>query len=73
MITDKTGTPEPDRDPKMPLGEDIAAAFTALRRASTVARRRAIETSGSVAIFRNGEIIWVTDLDQTPEEDAENA
>jgi hypothetical protein len=73
MITDKTATPEPDSDPKMPLGEDIAAAFTALRRASTVARRRAIETSGSVAIFRNGEIIWVTDLDQTPEEDAENA
>ena len=32
MITDKTATPEPDSDPKLPLGEDIAAAFTALRR-----------------------------------------
>ena len=73
MITDKTGTPEPDRDPQMPLSEDIAAAFTALCRASTIARRCAIETSGSAAIFRNGEIIWVTDRYQTPEKDARNA
>ena len=32
-----------------------------LRRAAIVARRRALENSGGVTIFRDGEMVWETD------------
>lgn len=53
--------PEPaqERQGQHSIGSD--AALAALRRASDIARRRALETTGSVAIFRDGEIVYETD------------
>lgn len=53
--------PEPsqERPVQHSIGPD--AALAALRRASDIARRRALETTGSVAIFRDGEIVYETD------------
>lgn len=48
-----------DRQVQHSIGSD--AALAALRRASDIARRRALETTGSVAIFRDGEIVYETD------------
>lgn len=42
---------------------DLAGAEAAMRRAAERARRRAIETTGSVVIFKDGKIIQ-----ETPEE-----
>ena len=57
----KPNKPEPsqDRQVRHSIGSD--AALAALRRASDIARRRALETTGSVAIFRDGEIVYETD------------
>ena len=30
-----------------------------MKRAANIARRRAMETSGSVAIFQDGKIVWI--------------
>ena len=57
----KPNDPEPakERQVQHSIGPD--AALAALRRASDIARRRALETTGSVAIFRDGEIVYETD------------
>ena len=40
---------------------ESTGALAALRRAAIVARRRALENSGGVTIFRDGEMVWETD------------
>jgi len=40
---------------------DLAGVEAAMRRAAEVARHRAINTSGSVAIYRNGKIVHEKD------------
>lgn len=49
---------------------DLIGADAAMLRASERARRRAIETTGSVAIFRDGEIVWEKDLRKIFPEDS---
>ena len=46
------GTAQNSRDP------DFAGAETALRRAVERSRRRAMETIGAVAAFRDGRVVW---------------
>lgn len=46
------GTTENQRD------LDFVGAETALRRAAIRARRRAMETVGAVAVFRDGKVVW---------------
>ena len=41
-------------------GIDVERASAAMRRASIVARRRALENAGGVYIWRNGEMVWET-------------
>lgn len=49
-----------------PTKEESAAYFAgveaALRRAAVKARKRAIETTGSVPIWRDGEIVYETEV-----------
>ena len=42
-------------------GIDVERAAAALRRASIVARRRALENAGGVYIWRDGEMVWETE------------
>ncbi len=44
--------------PKAPRDIDNAGALAALRRASIKARRRALEVTGSVPMWRNGEVVY---------------
>ena len=53
--------PEPAKERPVQHSIGSEAALAALRRASDIARRRALETTGSVAIFRDGEIVYETD------------
>lgn len=53
--------PEPSQERQVQRSIGPEAALAALRRASDIARRRALETTGSVAIFRDGEIVYETD------------
>lgn len=53
--------PEPAKERQVQRDIGPEAALAALRRASDIARRRALETTGSVAIFRDGEIVHETD------------
>lgn len=53
--------PEPSQERPVQRSIGPEAALAALRRASDIARRRALETTGSVAIFRDGEIVYETD------------
>ena len=55
--------PEPAQERQVQRSIGPEAALAALRRASDIARRRALETTGSVAIFRGGEIVYETDPD----------
>lgn len=55
MTTQKHGNQEP---PKKPRDADFFGAEAAMCRAAELARRRAIETSGSVAVFKDGKIVW---------------
>ena len=52
-----------DTTSKGPLGSDSASALEALRRAAVIARRRAIETSGYVTVFRDGKIVRDTTVE----------
>ncbi|MYD50127.1 MAG: hypothetical protein F4W93_01420 [Dehalococcoidia bacterium] len=45
-----------------PRDQDFVGAEAAMRRASFIARRRAIETSGSYAVYRDGKIVHVTEI-----------
>ena len=60
---ERDNKPEPaqERQGQRSIGPE--AALEALRRASDIARRRTLETTGSVAIFRDGEIVYETDPD----------
>lgn len=42
-------------------GIDVERASAALRRASIIARRRALENAGGVYIWRDGEMVWETE------------
>ena len=53
--------PEPAQERQVQHSIGPEAALAALRRASDIARRRVLETTGSVAIFRDGEIVHETD------------
>lgn len=50
---------------------DLVGADAAMLRASEHARRRAIETTGSVAIFRDGKIVWEKDIKKIFPENSE--
>ena len=53
-------------------GQDLVGADAAMLRASKRARHRAIETTGSVAIFRDGRIVLEKDIRKIFPEDSEN-
>ena len=63
MMTQQQRDDKPKPAQERPVQHSIGseAALAALRRASDIARRRALETTGSVAIFRDGEIVYETD------------
>lgn len=52
MTTQKKETTEKQRDP------DFIGAEIAMHRAAKRARRRAMETIGSMAVFRDGKVVW---------------
>lgn len=53
--------------------QDLIGAEAAMLRASKRARRRAIETTGSVAIFRNGIIVQEKDVKKIfPDDNKDN-
>ena len=43
-----------------PRDPDFIGAEVAIQRAATIARRRAVDTSGSVAVFKEGKVVWET-------------
>ena len=47
---------------KRPRSERFIGAEAALRRAAVKARRRAIETTGSVPTWKNGKIVYETEV-----------
>ncbi len=57
MTTRERDTPEPAKQPRDP---DFVGADAAMHRAAKIARRRAMETSGAVAVFRDGKIVRVS-------------
>ena len=46
--------------PSQPRDPDFVAAEAALDRAAKKARRRAIETTGSFPVFKDGKIVYYT-------------
>ena len=68
MIAERQESHEPD---DRPLDPDFDGALAALKRAATKARRRAIETSGYVAVLRDGKVVWDDTLPELETEDAE--
>ncbi len=50
---------------------DSSGAIAALKRAAIKARRRAIEVSGSVPIYRDGKIVHVTEVPELYEEETD--
>ena len=50
--------------------QDLVGAGAAMLRAAKLACSRAIETTGSVAIFRDGEIVWEKDIKKIFPDDA---
>ncbi len=46
-----------EKSAQKPRDPDFAGADTAMRRAARRARRRAGETTGSVAVYKNGKIV----------------
>lgn len=47
---------------KRPRSADSVAAEAAMRRAAIKARKRAIETTGSVPTWRDGKIVYETEV-----------
>ena len=47
---------------KRPRSKDLIGAEAALRRAAIKARRRAIETTGSVPTWKDGKIVYETEV-----------
>ena len=60
MTTQKKDNYKPDKPAKQPRDPDFVGAEAAMHRAAALARRRAIATSGSVAVFRDGKIVQDT-------------
>ena len=56
------GNKEVWQHPTRPRPSDFIGAEKALRRAAIKARKRAIETSGSVATWRDGKIVYDTEV-----------
>ena len=56
---------------KSSLDLHSAGIMAALKRAAIKAQRRAIEVSGSVAIYRDGKIIHVTEVPDLYEEETD--
>ena len=56
---------------KNSLDLDSAGIMAALERAAIQAHRRAIETSGSYAVYRDGEIVRVTEVPGLSEDKSE--
>ncbi len=59
-------TEDNPKDPEAPgrpqhINDDNAGAMAALHRAAVKARRRALEVSGSVAIWRDGKLVYESD------------
>lgn len=54
-----------------PRHPDFVGAEAALKRAAINARRRAIETSGSVAMYRDGKIVHVTEVPELYEDETD--
>ena len=52
-----------EEGPADPWEIDNAGALAALRRASIKARLRALEVSGSVAMYRDGKVVYESDPD----------
>lgn len=69
MTTQKQQGLNPD---KKLQDQDLIGADTAILRAAKLACRQAIETTGSVVIFRNGEIVLEKDIRKIFPEDSEN-
>ena len=67
MTEESSGPSKKQRDPF------FVGVEAALRRAATVAHRRAIETSGSVPISKDGEIVYVTTFEGFSEEELTGA
>ncbi len=67
-IKDKETDHEQKQRPRDP---DFVGAEAALKRAAIKARRRAIEVSGSVAIYRDGKIVHVTEVPDLNEEETD--
>ena len=55
MTARKQPSQDPERKPRDP---DFVGAEAALRRAAVKARRRAFQTSGKVAVFKDGRVVW---------------
>ena len=55
MTYEKPSAPDQDHEP-----DHAELALIAMRRAAIKARRRAIETTGSVPTWRNGKIVYDT-------------
>ena len=53
---------EDKKEAKRPRSKDLIGAEAALRRAAVKARRRAIETTGSVPTWRDGKIVYDTEV-----------
>jgi glycine cleavage system aminomethyltransferase T len=58
MTTQKPDDPEPSEKSRKPRDPDFIGAEAALSRAAERARRRAFETVGAVAVFKNGRVVW---------------
>ena len=43
---------------KRPRDPDMIGAEAAMHRAAKIARRRAFETIGAVAVFKDGKMVW---------------
>lgn len=56
MKSRKPDNPMPETPVRDP---DFAGAEAAMRRAAESARRRATDSGGSFALFKDGKIIWV--------------
>ena len=65
MTADQNGPNQPVEDPRSRASRGADAAML---RAAIKARKRALATAGSYAIFENGETIYMTDLGDLAEE-----
>ena len=61
-----------DLTPK-PLDPDRVGADAAMLRAARKAQRRALETTGSFPVWRDGKIVYRTELPELGDENAEPA